>query len=230
MGSVCMAAVSRPAVRASSVRSPIPAAATIAPWTCRPLVGRAHERAALDAARRGAARAAPAGSSLLEGEPGIGKSRLLATSPGRPARRAPTCSAARASEFEADLPYALLRRADATCARRAGGGWARRPGARRRSRARGDRHRDRHRCTGLCATCSRACAAARPLVLCARRRALGRSRVRGRARRARAPAAGRRPSCSRSPPATGPAAASGSRRRSPARCARHARSRSRSRR
>jgi DNA-binding NarL/FixJ family response regulator len=62
-----------------------------------PLIGRAHEQEAL--------RATGSGVVVLEGEPGIGKSRLLAwladESPGA------TVLAARASEYEADLPYAL---------------------------------------------------------------------------------------------------------------------------
>jgi len=71
-----------------------------------PLVGRAHERAALD----GALDALAAGASrvvLVEGEPGIGKSRLLADLAERTSERGWTALGARASEFEADLPYAL---------------------------------------------------------------------------------------------------------------------------
>ena len=66
----------------------------------QPLIGRAREREALAACV-----AAGRGVAVLEGEPGIGKSRLLAwvasTASGS------TVLAARASEYEADLPYAL---------------------------------------------------------------------------------------------------------------------------
>ena len=68
------------------------------------LIGRAREReaiaAAIEALRGGAGRIV-----AVEGEPGIGKSRLLA----HLAATADACTvlAARASEYEADLPYAL---------------------------------------------------------------------------------------------------------------------------
>jgi DNA-binding CsgD family transcriptional regulator len=65
------------------------------------LVGRAAERAAIDAALR-----AGRGVIAIEGEPGIGKSRLLAYV-GTAAEGA-TVLAARASEYEADLPYGLF--------------------------------------------------------------------------------------------------------------------------
>ena len=65
-----------------------------------PLIGRVREREAIDAAL-----AARSGILALEGEPGIGKSRLLA----HLAAAAEGCTvlSARASEYEADLPYAL---------------------------------------------------------------------------------------------------------------------------
>jgi DNA-binding NarL/FixJ family response regulator len=70
----------------------------------RSLVGREREQEAITAAL--AALGAGTGTALLvEGEPGIGKSRLLAYLAGR----ADGCTVlkARASEYEADLPYAL---------------------------------------------------------------------------------------------------------------------------
>jgi DNA-binding CsgD family transcriptional regulator len=64
------------------------------------LIGRVSERSALAAAV-----AVGSGVVLLEGEPGIGKSRLLAWV--ARAAGAATVLSARASEYEADLPYAL---------------------------------------------------------------------------------------------------------------------------
>jgi DNA-binding NarL/FixJ family response regulator len=66
----------------------------------QPLIGRAREREAIAAAL-----AAGSGILALEGEPGIGKSRLLAHLAAEAAGR--TVLGARASEYEADLPYAL---------------------------------------------------------------------------------------------------------------------------
>jgi DNA-binding NarL/FixJ family response regulator len=68
------------------------------------LVGRAAEREAIAGALE-AFRARPGAVVFLEGEPGIGKSRLLA----HLATTADGCTVlgARASEFERDLPYAL---------------------------------------------------------------------------------------------------------------------------
>ena len=63
------------------------------------MIGRAREREALSAAL-----AAGSGVVVLEGEPGIGKSRLLAWA--AEAAAAEVLSA-RASEYEADLPYGL---------------------------------------------------------------------------------------------------------------------------
>ena len=65
-----------------------------------PLIGRAREREALAAALD-----ARSGIVALEGEPGIGKSRLLAHLAA--AADGATVLSARASEYEADLPYAL---------------------------------------------------------------------------------------------------------------------------
>ena len=129
----------------------------------------------------------------------------------RPRPAAP-CSAARASEFEADLPYALLTEAlDADWCRRRG--WA-------RTRARGDRRarriasrlRDRHR-THRPARPARAAAAARSCW--PGRRALGRSGVGRRARGAGAPAAGGA-GAARAGGARGPGCPRRWRRRSPA--------------
>jgi ATP/maltotriose-dependent transcriptional regulator MalT len=68
------------------------------------LVGRAAEREAISGALR-ALRAGAGGVVALEGEPGIGKSRLLA----HLAAGAEGCAVLRAAatEFEVDLPYAL---------------------------------------------------------------------------------------------------------------------------
>jgi ATP/maltotriose-dependent transcriptional regulator MalT len=72
------------------------------------LVGRAQEREAL-AAALSAMRMRPGTVVAIEGEPGIGKSRLLA----HLAAGAEGCDVleARASEYEGDLPYALLAEA-----------------------------------------------------------------------------------------------------------------------
>ena len=80
--------------------------ARVEPRTTRPIVGRAPERAALD----GAVEALAAGSGgviVLRGEPGIGKSRLLADLAERAESVGAAVLGARASEFEGDLPYAL---------------------------------------------------------------------------------------------------------------------------
>jgi DNA-binding NarL/FixJ family response regulator len=67
------------------------------------LVGRARERAAIAGALR-----EPRGNVVaLEGEPGIGKSRLLEHLAASAAAEGATALGARASEFESDLPYAL---------------------------------------------------------------------------------------------------------------------------
>jgi len=70
-----------------------------------PLVGRANERAALAAALERARRGATGEVVAVAGEPGIGKSRLLAEL----AESAEGCVVlgAAASEFEDDLPYAI---------------------------------------------------------------------------------------------------------------------------
>ena len=70
------------------------------------LVGRVREREAIAAALR----AVPERQGTvvtLEGEPGIGKSRLLAYLAASAAADGATVLGARASEFESDLPYAL---------------------------------------------------------------------------------------------------------------------------
>jgi len=75
-----------------------------------PLVGRAAERAAIAAALR-ALRGRPGCVVAIEGEPGIGKSRLLGELTASAAAGGCTVLEARASEFEADLPYALFTEA-----------------------------------------------------------------------------------------------------------------------
>jgi hypothetical protein len=71
-----------------------------------PLVGRAAERAAIAAALQALERQGRV--VAIEGEPGIGKSRLLAELAASAAGGGCTVLEARASEFEADLPYALF--------------------------------------------------------------------------------------------------------------------------
>jgi ATP/maltotriose-dependent transcriptional regulator MalT len=72
-----------------------------------PLVGRAREREAIERALA-ALHGGAGGVVAIEGEPGIGKSRLLAH-----VAESAGCMVldARASEFEADLPYALFTEA-----------------------------------------------------------------------------------------------------------------------
>jgi ATP/maltotriose-dependent transcriptional regulator MalT len=74
--------------------------------TSPPLVGRAAEREAIAGALR-ALRTGPGGVVTVEGEPGIGKSALLAHLAAQAAADGCTVLSARATEFEADLPYAL---------------------------------------------------------------------------------------------------------------------------
>ena len=71
-----------------------------------PLVGRARERAAIAGALEDL-RARPGGIVAIEGEPGIGKSRLLAHLAAGAAADGCAVREARASDFEVDLPYAL---------------------------------------------------------------------------------------------------------------------------
>ena len=117
-----------------------------------PLVGRAREREAI-AAALGRCAAGRGGASCIEGEPGIGKSRLLGAPGGAAAAAGCLVLAARASEFEADLPYALWAEAldrhlaePATAGCR-GSAWRTRPrwrrpaGARARRPVAVDRHR-----------------------------------------------------------------------------------------
>ena len=74
--------------------------------TLPPLVGRARERDAI-AGAVDALRSGTGGILELRGEPGIGKSRLLAELASLAAATGSTVLEARASEYEADLPYAL---------------------------------------------------------------------------------------------------------------------------
>jgi DNA-binding NarL/FixJ family response regulator len=71
-----------------------------------PLVGRADERGAIDGALQ-ALPARPGTIVAVEGEPGIGKSRLLDHLAACAAAEGATVLGARGSEFENDLPYAL---------------------------------------------------------------------------------------------------------------------------
>jgi DNA-binding NarL/FixJ family response regulator len=71
-----------------------------------PLVGRAGEREAIAGALR-ALRVGPGAVVAIEGEPGIGKSVLLAHLAASAAADGCTVLRSRATEFEADLPYAL---------------------------------------------------------------------------------------------------------------------------
>jgi DNA-binding CsgD family transcriptional regulator len=70
------------------------------------LVGRARERAAIDDVLAGAGEL-----MLVEGEPGIGKSRLLAYVAACAGRRGATVLEARAADSAGELPYALLTEA-----------------------------------------------------------------------------------------------------------------------
>src|SRR5829696_5398471 len=70
------------------------------------LVGRERERQAIAAALR-ALPGRPGLVVAIDGEPGIGKSRLLAHLAAGAAAAGATVLGTRASEFEGDLPYAL---------------------------------------------------------------------------------------------------------------------------
>ena len=200
-----------------------------------PLVGRAA-RARGD--RRCAAPAARAAGRIvaIEGEPGIGKSRLLAHLAARggggrlhgararaPRSSRPTCPTRCSTEAldrhlaePGERRVARLGLADPARARR---------GAARARRLAGEpAAADRHRTHRALRDLLERLAAARPLVALPRRRALGGSRLARRARGARAPPA-RRAGAARGRRARGPAAARAGRRRSPARCARTASSR-----
>jgi DNA-binding NarL/FixJ family response regulator len=74
------------------------------------LVGRARERAAIDGVLAGLEAGAGA-VVVIEGEPGIGKSRVLAHVAASAAQRGATVLEARAAEFESDLPYAIFTEA-----------------------------------------------------------------------------------------------------------------------
>ena len=78
--------------------------------TVAALVGRAPEREALMAALADS-RARPGGILVIEGEPGIGKSRLVLELARIGDEEGCLVLIARASEFERDLPYALFREA-----------------------------------------------------------------------------------------------------------------------
>jgi predicted ATPase len=71
-----------------------------------PLIGRSAEREAIATAFEGLG-GRQGGMVAIEGEPGIGKSRLLAHLEAGAAADGSTVLAGRASEFEVDLPYAL---------------------------------------------------------------------------------------------------------------------------
>ena len=75
-----------------------------------PLVGRAREREELVAALSDS-RVRPGGILVIEGEPGIGKSRLMVELTRIGDEEGCLVLTARASEFERDLPYALFREA-----------------------------------------------------------------------------------------------------------------------
>src|SRR4051812_42734931 len=116
IGSEDMGASSAARRAGASAESPIRAAGS---WQDRPmgaaapdaaLVGRARERASIGAAL--AALGAGGGRVLLlVGEPGIGKSRLLAHLGERARAAGAVVLAGRTSEFEADLPFAALTEA-----------------------------------------------------------------------------------------------------------------------
>ncbi len=78
----------------------------MAPWISGPLVGRAREREELISALA-RSRERSGAIVLIEGEPGIGKSRLLLELAEIAASERCVVLDARASEFERDLPYAL---------------------------------------------------------------------------------------------------------------------------
>src|SRR5262249_25456767 len=71
------------------------------------LVGRARELAELDGALAGLAGGAPWFVQIV-GEPGIGKSRLLAELRERGERRGYLVLDGRAAEFERDIPFGLI--------------------------------------------------------------------------------------------------------------------------
>jgi DNA-binding NarL/FixJ family response regulator len=77
----------------------------VGPGTVDPLVGRACEREALTAALSSAG--GGAAIVVIEGEPGIGKSRLLLELERLAGEAGCVALSARASEFERDLPYAV---------------------------------------------------------------------------------------------------------------------------
>jgi len=81
--------------------------ALVHPTTAPPLVGRARERQAI-AGALDALRGGRGGVVAVEGEPGIGKSRLLGHLAARASADGCTVLEGRASEFERDLPHAVF--------------------------------------------------------------------------------------------------------------------------
>src|SRR3954470_7099114 len=115
MGQAC----SRPAARASGGH---PDLAPLSWWSCAPelssaggkvatrtdhLVGRAEELSSLDPVLAEVARGASA-ATLLLGETGIGKTRLLAEIAGHADGRGHLVLSGAASELERDLPFSVF--------------------------------------------------------------------------------------------------------------------------
>ena len=191
----CAPSVCSP-IRAAGACARIASGATSSP----PLVGRAGEREAIAGALR-ALRARAGCGGLVEGEPGIGKSRLLAHLAahgrggglhgadgarhrvrGRPALRAVDGGARRPPRRGRGAPARAPRRGRPGCARRRAAR-ARAPRSRRRS--------DRHRTHRALRDLLERLAASAPARAVPRRRPLGRSGVGRRARGAGAPPAAR---------------------------------------
>ena len=162
--------------RASSVGSPIPAAGHSPPWTPRWSVARTSAPSSTPPSRRW--RAAPAGWSCCAASRASASRACWRTSPGRPARRAPTCSRRGRRSSRRTFPACPTR-----CS------------ARRSATGRAPFPRPAPTATGPTARAPRHARAPRGRALaraCARRRPLGGSRVRGRVGCARPASAGRR--------------------------------------